>query len=1008
MDDEYDIYGDLDGLQAETQKENKVIQELHTQIEELKAKIAEKEREKQEIANKNAVLLENISSLLLTAKAELKRKDALIAEVRREKDNVTFRRRAGSIHIRKIDQGTQTTLIQFMDQQIQTEHREVNRKNELSGRKNGRRERSRSLERDRVGKHKLHSRDRERIRGTSMERRRSCVRTRPIERRVAVYEERRRIQKQREASRERQRERERRARRENRTPEIDTKRSDVRFNSPIRVKSEVVCEISSTFIPMNRKDLDRYVKEIGRSENSSPVLCIHKSNTVKRDAMKLPKVDQRSMDTETDSRKRPRTLEKRSHKHPEKVPKIEKQRDLIQSDEIGTTAPAANSTMLMNEDIEQKMTVLHGESTPKTPNESALAQTSIELLLDLNSGDSPKHLCVFPPPTLVIPPPEPPIIEQVPEIPNDDEPKLNDSRELRIIESDELLMLEQEHENERSSSAETVIQNSVTPHKEELEDGELPSSDDEECNLRKERVSKTARNKPRNDSKMEVTSSHSLRSYAQFKNAEVSKKDELPKTAGQNEIIIRQKEKPLSPVLRSTCLRSSKENETKHKRNLVSAFKASFSTKHAHNDSNKLRRRTVTEPSPVKMILVQSRHSEPPRLTSHKKSHHHKKSKTLKELFGTDESENSVCGSPIVTRKRNLDRKERDRHDSKKRRKSPTIRINGHDLEIQEKLQSKPTVDQFKTPAEPANCKLKRHKKLHTPPPVNDHAVAPKVESPRTVEFERVDVKMEKGKSVTPAPVILDQETAKEVVESIKSTIKPVPSIEPEICANAVMQDDSEKQFQSPSPVIASKKVLHEPVTVQEEAAVVKEDLSAAQRDPAAVHETPTAVHETPAAVQEEPVVVQEKPAAVQEELAVVQEELVAVQDEPAAVLEEPAVVQEELAAAQEELVAVQDEPAAVQEEPANEEDVVKQTDRSTEPLTYKDDSLNTSLTRLCTDSPLKLLQPFSEKSFICSSRYSEYRIEFDNEVETTVYLTRKKKKKKGKPLSLNASGTNV
>ncbi|XP_055529760.1 uncharacterized protein LOC129721337 [Wyeomyia smithii] len=566
MADDFDIYGDLDELTVETQTENKVIRELNAQIEELKAKIAEKEQEKQEIANKNAILMENISTLLLTAKAELKRKDALIADIRRERDNTVFRR--GNKHVRKHDRYTQTTLIHHMDREVQTECLEEKRKIKDSTsvlRNDRRRDRSLSRQREISGTTRH-------IRGNSRSRD-VFKRPNPISR----MDLRNKIHSSCNRNREWQREKEKQARRANRTPDLDRKRSTVRFRSPVRVKdrkdgacqSDSYIELSSTFIPMNEEELDRYVKEIGRKENRAPA-----NETIKEG------------------------------KKSSKRTKSEPSGDIIQSDEIGTTASTGIGTPNGGlEDIEQKLTALHGESTPKTPRmNSSVAQTSMELLEYLNREDSsPPPLPPLPPP-VIPPPPEPPIIEQVPEFPLDDDPRLNDSRELRIVESDE-------GPGPIESSEKHV---EATLREEELEDGEVLSSGDEQ-------TTQGVTNRVSDGN--EVVDSSERKHTKKRNHTKKSKHKSVDKVEEKHDIDRSRPEERISLTQDHSRLKIK--------------------------DRNHQRPRRLTEPSLEEWESVNS-HTKNKIRHSHSNSH---KEKTLKELFGTDD-ENSLCGSPIVVAKR--------------------------------------------------------------------------------------------------------------------------------------------------------------------------------------------------------------------------------------------------------------------------------------------------------------------------------------------------------------------
>lgn len=86
LDDEVLFFGHLGSLETEVKELRAVRQTLTAENEQLKATLATKERT-------IAVLRNNISSLYKTAKLELERRSAELAEVRREYDTLIFRRR---------------------------------------------------------------------------------------------------------------------------------------------------------------------------------------------------------------------------------------------------------------------------------------------------------------------------------------------------------------------------------------------------------------------------------------------------------------------------------------------------------------------------------------------------------------------------------------------------------------------------------------------------------------------------------------------------------------------------------------------------------------------------------------------------------------------------------------------------------------------------------------------------------------------------------------------------
>ncbi|XP_052873490.1 TRAF3-interacting protein 1-like [Anopheles cruzii] len=197
--DDFDIYGDLDKCDAEAEKQSREVQSLLGRIAELEQQVQKKEQQKCEVLNKNSVLLENISSLLLTAKAELKRKDTIIADLRKQCDNAIFRRgshstrehssnRASNTHNR----GTQTVSVHSQNAGVQVElameddYQERKRKC-VRGHEEveNRRDRERNREQDRRcekyrerDREKDRGRDRDRIRDTERERDRENARDR--------------------------------------------------------------------------------------------------------------------------------------------------------------------------------------------------------------------------------------------------------------------------------------------------------------------------------------------------------------------------------------------------------------------------------------------------------------------------------------------------------------------------------------------------------------------------------------------------------------------------------------------------------------------------------------------------------------------------------------------------------------------------------------------------------------------------------------------------------------
>lgn len=621
MDDEYDIYGDLEGFEAKAAQDNKVVQELKAQIAELRSQIAAKEHEKQETIARNTVLLENISSLLVTAKAELKRKDAVIADIRRDRDNAAFRR-TKPVHTH--DRGTQTRLVKLLSTGVQASTTTTEGDGHHGHRVKKEKEVDWHWERNRVEED--HRRDRDRFR----EKDRVPVRER-LGNRGMVRQELNQVRggrRVRNRTHEEERERDRQARHGPRSPDAERMRSAVRFRSPVRVKTDDSSvpdsasdiELSRAFIPMNRKELDRYVKEIGRDQNRSPVIA----EVTKPDKNSKPPNDVPPSDPwDTRPRKKIKTP-KKHRKRTSKTPIKQKSPKIIQSDEIGTTACGSSSlSPVKSEDIEQRMSALHGH--PPLPE----------------------------PPELTIPPPEPPIIEHVPELPLEDDAKLNDSRELKIIESsDEQQIIPVQApeptvvEDEPNTSAETVIERSTSMVEDgedgDLEDGEIitPAPSPAEPPS-KEEIAEAKRN---------ATIAKAVAQLAQ--ETEAKSNQEQPVVAQTNH---HTKEKPSKPKRKRvdppaeeipppkqqelTSAEQEDNRTAKHKRNLNGAFELP-NVPESHEQQQ--RRNTFSGAIANEKVKRKQRLSEPTSEKGHKK-----KSETLQELFGSEDDDSFVVAPTL-------------------------------------------------------------------------------------------------------------------------------------------------------------------------------------------------------------------------------------------------------------------------------------------------------------------------------------------------------------------------
>lgn len=830
-------------------QDNKVVHELNAQIAELRERIAEKEHEKQDTIARNTILLENISSLLVTAKAELKRKDAVIADIRRDRDNAAFRRKR---NVQRHDQGTQTTLVRLLSREVQTEGEAP----------------SRVVKREREAEWKW-----ERKRVEEDQRRREEERLK-VKERVPVRERlggrvvmsRQQDRKRgRGRNREEERERERQARRGPRSPEVE--RHPVRFRSPVRVKAEESSvpdsasdiELSRAFIPMNRKELDRYVKEIGREQNRSPVVV----EVTKREKIGKPLKDVKGEEL-WDTRPRKKTKTPKKHrKLVGKTPVKRKSPGIIQSDEIGTTACGSSVlSPVKSEDIEQRMSALHGH--PPLPE---------------------------PPKVVIPPPPEPPIIEDVPELPLEDDAKLNDSRELKIVESSDEQVVQSEPmvEDEQNSSAETVIERSRVEDDVDLEDGEVITPAPSPAPPSKEEIAEAKRFVIWNCLKSVI----SMLFFFVFRIAKIAQA--VAQLAQETKIKLEQKEtdSPLKTKVKQVKLKRKRadrspkvepnpeelpvevappppkeptpeqDQQTKHKRNLNGAFELP-------DQPTTQRRNTFSG------ALVNDKAKRKPRLSEpgSSKVAATKKTEALHELFGTDDENSFVVAPPPE--------EEVTAHGKRKRTESAG--------EVVEGKKSRKVEDATK----------------------EDKRSAGTDESEGVTKKEVVDesVVEDEGKIILKDEGDLNSREEQEENEALtQNTTEPDEDIE----------------------------------TLKSDSATSVESASTAQSD--------------------------------QQELASGSEPVFNGFDDPKGEADEPTVNQDEDVPKKEEIDDPKHEEAAAA---ANADE---------------DDKPN-----------------HPPETIVVSNKYCEYRIEDDNEVETTFYVTRKKKRKtksKSRNASLNASGAN-
>ncbi|XP_030554597.1 restin homolog isoform X2 [Drosophila novamexicana] len=93
LSDELDIYDDLDEFQEAENKKSKELEACEAKYDAAQLEIANLQAQNKALAKKIKTMEVNFQNLLDTAKAEIKRKDAQITQLRKEKDDICFRRK---------------------------------------------------------------------------------------------------------------------------------------------------------------------------------------------------------------------------------------------------------------------------------------------------------------------------------------------------------------------------------------------------------------------------------------------------------------------------------------------------------------------------------------------------------------------------------------------------------------------------------------------------------------------------------------------------------------------------------------------------------------------------------------------------------------------------------------------------------------------------------------------------------------------------------------------------
>ncbi|CAO1442439.1 unnamed protein product [Diamesa serratosioi] len=98
VESDFDIYGDLDYcLQPTLSAKTEIL--IPEPVEDKSSELlTELQKENDKLKSENVLLTKNVSILLLTAKAEIERKDNQIKELRKEKDEIVFRKQKKNIH----------------------------------------------------------------------------------------------------------------------------------------------------------------------------------------------------------------------------------------------------------------------------------------------------------------------------------------------------------------------------------------------------------------------------------------------------------------------------------------------------------------------------------------------------------------------------------------------------------------------------------------------------------------------------------------------------------------------------------------------------------------------------------------------------------------------------------------------------------------------------------------------------------------------------------------------
>ncbi|CAO1422162.1 unnamed protein product [Diamesa hyperborea] len=178
---DYDIYGDLDdALQPLSSVSNTLFLQIAISImfllfycyqdkkeipipepeeDKVSEVLIELQKENEKLKNENLLLTKNVSILLLTAKAEIERKDNQIKELRKEKDEIVFRKHKKNVHTSEKwsqtssnftrDNGSQTIVDKIDNRRTSRDSKDYNKRPRSNERRSNRDEKSRRRSRSR-------------------------------------------------------------------------------------------------------------------------------------------------------------------------------------------------------------------------------------------------------------------------------------------------------------------------------------------------------------------------------------------------------------------------------------------------------------------------------------------------------------------------------------------------------------------------------------------------------------------------------------------------------------------------------------------------------------------------------------------------------------------------------------------------------------------------------------------------------------------------------------------